>query len=77
MTSFQCRTYLSEHDFITLMVIQVEIYFVMSATLNGIWCIVTVSITTTLKAVAAGVVHNKMVIVVCCRGQSAVIYLLN
>ena len=29
--------------FIVLMVIQVEIYFVMSATLNGIWCIVTVS----------------------------------
>jgi len=25
------------------MVIQVEIYFVTSATLNGIWCIVTVS----------------------------------
>ena len=37
------RTYLSEHDFIVLMVIQVEIYFVTSATLNGIWCIVTVS----------------------------------
>ena len=34
---------LREHDFIVLMVIQVEIYFVMSATLNGIWCIVTVS----------------------------------
>ena len=37
------RTYLSEHDFIALMVIQVETYFVTSATLNGIWCIVTVS----------------------------------
>ena len=29
--------------FIALMVIQVETYFVTSATLNGIWCIVTVS----------------------------------
>ena len=42
-STFQCRTYLSEHDFIALMVIQVETYFVTIATLNGIWCIVTVS----------------------------------
>jgi len=30
-----------------------------------------------LKAAAAGVVHNGTLIVVCCRGRNAIIYLLN
>ena len=37
------------------MVIQVETYFVTSATLNGIWCIVTIEIVT----VSSHRIHNN------------------